>query len=630
MCGWGVCQSYILPCRFNSYNDKMFLALTANQEIWDKSQKILFLGEWCKLYSQREVLENLEYETLPDCSSDFDDFEDVLSYIDEIYERNLTLLADELNRLHSVNHSKEYWRKVVGPWLRIFTETLYERYLIIKNAERSNKVTSTILRKFNYESAVPFDLNDLVYRIYTDNYNEYLFGRIIREINPFTYFETDSIVKIDNFFKPINGLSGSPTESNRYKKIFNKILDIYSLHIPLQFNSILLCQTYMSNWDLISLALKLRQLPLNINIIPYHCNNNYISKNLRSNIHISTKNCDEFERLLSRLIPEQIPRCFVENYAEISQSIKKIDENANVIFLTNGIFDIGLSFLSADICESGGRLIETQHGGHFGSGAYNLQEELQKKTSDIFLSWGWSDAQKKVFPMSTGTKFNYVKAIAKERATKERNNILLIEYLFPRYYYTTLLYVSISSNYLQYINEQHVFYSSLTNATKLQVKVRFPEVPDYGWDIKQRWLDRFPEVDLNSSGLSLYDQLKESKLAIVTMNQTTILECLVGNIPTIAFWNPNIEKLRPSAQPYFDKLHEVGILHYTPQSAAKLVNEIYEDPMKWWMQPEIQQAKDEFCYQFARTSDDWMDQLAAVLKEQLALAKKEMKAKSKK
>ena len=132
----------------------------------------------------------------------------------------------------------------------------------------------------------------------------------------------------------------------------------------------------------------------------------------------------------------------------------------------------------------------------------------------------------------------------------------------------------------------------------------------------QRWLDKFHKIDMNSNGLSFYDQLKECKLAIVTMNETTILECFVGNIPTIAFWNTNFWKLRSSAQPYFDKLHEVGILHYTPQSAAELVNEIYEDPMKWWMQPEIQEAKDTFCYHFARTSDDALDQLAKFLKKE--------------
>lgn len=234
------------------------------------------------------------------------------------------------------------------------------------------------MRKFDYESTVPFELNDLVDRIYTDNYNEYLFGCIIREINPFPYVETENAVKFENDFKYVNTLSGSPTETNIFKKIRIKISDIYSLHIALKYNSTLLCQTYMSNWDLILLALKLKQLPIIINRIPYQCINKSISKDMRSNIHLGTKNCDEFECLICKLIPELIPRCLVENYAEISQSIKRISKKTKVIFLTNGIYEIGLSFLSAELCEKGGILIETQHGGHFGSGAYNIQGELQK------------------------------------------------------------------------------------------------------------------------------------------------------------------------------------------------------------------------------------------------------------
>ena len=608
----------------------MFLALTANQEIWDKSQKILFLGEWCKLYSQREVLENLEYETLPDPFSEIVDFESVLSYIDAIYERNLALLADELNRLHSVNHSKRYWRIVVGPWLRIFIETLYERYLIIKNAERSNNVTGTRLRKFDSASVVPFELKDFFNRIVTDDYNEYLFGRIIREINPFPYSEKGDIVIFESNYMPVNTLSGSTTESNIFKKTLIKVLDFYSLYLPLKYNSILFCQTYISNFDLILLALKQRQFPLIINRIPYKYSKQPISNYLRNRINYDTENCDEFERLLRKLIPEQIPLCFIENYADISQSIKKIGVNAKVTFLTSGFYDIGLSFLSAELSEKGGRLIETQHGGGFGSGAYSLHEELQKKSSDLFLSWGWSDTQKNVLPMSTGTKFNDVKVIAEKRNATNDKYMLLIEYLFPRYYYSIIYASSIASMYLQYLNEQHDFYSSLMAEIRSQIHVRFPHSQEYGWDIRERWLDKFPDIDLNSNGLSFYDQLKECKLAIVTLNSTTLLECLVANIPTVVFLNSSFDKIRSSAQPYYDKLTEVGILHYTPQSAAKLVNEIYEDPMKWWMQPEIQQAKDEFCYQFARTSDDWMDQFVDVLKNQLALAKKGMKAKSEK
>ena len=35
----------------------------------------------------------------------------------------------------------------------------------------------------------------------------------------------------------------------------------------------------------------------------------------------------------------------------------------------------------------------------------------------------------------------------------------------------------------------------------------------------------------------------------------------------------------------------IGIMYYTPESAAKKVNEISQDPLAWWHQPEIQDAK---------------------------------------
>ena len=51
-----------------------------------------------------------------------------------------------------------------------------------------------------------------------------------------------------------------------------------------------------------------------------------------------------------------------------------------------------------------------------------------------------------------------------------------------------------------------------------------------------------------------------------------------------------------------------GILHDTCESAANKVNEIYEDPMSWWMSDKIQEAREQFCYRFARTSDNWVSE----------------------
>ena len=99
---------------------------------------------------------------------------------------------------------------------------------------------------------------------------------------------------------------------------------------------------------------------------------------------------------------------------------------------------------------------------------------------------------------------------------------------------------------------------------------------------------------------------KKLAFAIVTDSGGLVEEASYFNIPTIIFWNPCQWELRPDAQPYYDELRRVGILHDTPESAAKKANEVCDNTISWWHQPEIQAVKDQFCHQFARTSDDWL------------------------
>jgi len=113
----------------------------------------------------------------------------------------------------------------------------------------------------------------------------------------------------------------------------------------------------------------------------------------------------------------------------------------------------------------------------------------------------------------------------------------------------------------------------------------------------------------------MYEQMRECRLFIGNNNGTTYLEAFAANFPSILFWNPVQWELRESAKPFFDDLQRVGILHYTPETAAELVNDIYEDPMSWWMQDEVQMAKNNFCYEFARTSKNWLKEWAGFLKQ---------------
>tara|TARA_B100001123_G_scaffold446339_2_gene600467 strand:+ start:452 stop:700 length:249 start_codon:yes stop_codon:yes gene_type:complete len=41
------------------------LATTTNHHYWDKNQKILFLGEWCRICNQKFIWSELNQEVLP-------------------------------------------------------------------------------------------------------------------------------------------------------------------------------------------------------------------------------------------------------------------------------------------------------------------------------------------------------------------------------------------------------------------------------------------------------------------------------------------------------------------------------------------------------------------------------------
>lgn len=44
---------------------KRLLVTTALEETWDTNDSMLFLGEWCKRYSRRDVWQAINYEALP-------------------------------------------------------------------------------------------------------------------------------------------------------------------------------------------------------------------------------------------------------------------------------------------------------------------------------------------------------------------------------------------------------------------------------------------------------------------------------------------------------------------------------------------------------------------------------------
>jgi len=56
-------------------------------------------------------------------------------------------------------------------------------------------------------------------------------------------------------------------------------------------------------------------------------------------------------------------------------------------------------------------------------------------------------------------------------------------------------------------------------------------------------------------------------------------------------------------------LRKVKIVHNSPEEAAKFVNKNYNNLEKWWNSQLVQEAKNKFCYKFARQSNSPLNDL---------------------
>jgi putative transferase (TIGR04331 family) len=232
----------------------MLLVTTPDQRFWKTGQKILFLGEWCRLYSQKNVWSKLNHEVLPYHWNDREKLYKDYQYLSLLYEAYLIQLAEQLNNLHRTDFSLRYWRIVVGPWLYNFIEILYDRYLSICAAEKTTKVTDLLLPKSNASDWIVKDLPALKEMGSTDPFNQYLYSEIIRFSGKLSYNTIDCPV---NNQQETHRTDPHSTLKGLFINLSRKLNNLW----PNQINQIIFVHSYIKPMDLIRLQLSLGQYP---------------------------------------------------------------------------------------------------------------------------------------------------------------------------------------------------------------------------------------------------------------------------------------------------------------------------------------------------------------------------------
>lgn len=564
-----------------------------------RSQEIIFLGEWCKLYEYN--LSNLS-ETIT-IKYHWDDrlkLKRDYYLLDTLYEKLLLELAKDLNKIHQIEFSIQYWRILIGPWLGYFIHIIYDRWYMIKIASNEFSNLSTIILKVNNIDLVPRDMNNFNELYTSDLWNHYIYGKIIEKFNSIKVFFKESkcdAKKIENAY----------TFNQKIKLLYAKYINIFS-----KKSKYFIINTYLSKYNLFKLLLNLKILPAPNSSFPVKTEFFSKSKRCFNVISKGILNENNFEDILRTLIIDQIPISYVESFTELSKMSKKLNwpHSPKTIFTSNSqnSDDIFKEYSARCIELQNTKLIIGQHGGHYGIGAFNFNEKHEIKISYKYLSWGWTNTNSNVYPIGQ-LKIN--KTIKKN--ISQNKYLVLVTATFPRYSY--FLYSAIiASQWLYYFNDQCEFINNLHDDIKEKSIVRLYK-NDYNWEQEKRWKHEFPKILLSDGKKSISHELKKCKLFVSTYNATTYLESINLNLPTVIFWDLNYWEICESSIPYFENLKKVGIFHDNPKSAAKHINHIWENVDEWWNSTEVIEAIENFKNNYNIKSNYLVQSIAKIIKD---------------
>lgn len=575
---------------------KIFLATTALEAFWDKNSKNgLFLGEWCKLYSKRNSYKSIYWDTLEYIWQDEKEIDNGIIYCEAIYQNILKKLHNSLNTYHNLNQDLRYWDIILKPWLLPYIQIIYDKYRHIKLAQE--KYVNIYTYSLDEDSYSFINTPSIFLQKITtsDEYNLQLYSQIIQ------------FLEIENRTKKLetedNNLNIEFKSSNK-----EKLLRFISKIVNKVFNkdSILMVSPYFKYNSL----KKYIALSFQSNFLLVFDNLSYDIKvdtkiNLPKRIELFRNNSlDEFKNLVYKTLIYNFPTIYLEGFLDFRTKVLKLPiEKSKIIYSTNALH--GNEIFKFYVAENYKKLLITygQHGGNIGIDKVNIPEEIEKSFCDIYFTYGWRDKKTKVLPR----ELEIINSFDNEK-------IIYIMTVLPRYFYR-FVYQEDSAKILDYIENTKEFLKSFNLISKLTIR---PYMQDYQWSIKERLLEINSDLKFDNHA-NYYKQIQDAKIVIFDHMHTGYLETLSMNIPTVIIIPQNIYHFRESAKPYIQLLKDVNILFENPIEAAEFVEIVYGNVASWWQSDNVQRVREEFCYQYARTSsswaDDWVEEFNSILKK---------------
>ncbi|MHB8108772.1 MAG: LIC12162 family transferase [Syntrophorhabdaceae bacterium] len=574
----------------------VFLATTAVDEFWDKSRRLVFLGEWCKLYNKGQLWGNISSETVPFQWDSTEKTEKGILYCQGVLGRFYRKVTRVLNEYHGIDKDERFYKLLLGTWPFHFIHQLYDKYSHLKKVrEIYPEVDTWCLHPDQHY--IPIDYEDycnVSLNYGDDRYQLQIYSDMIEAMGLLSsrrmlstplvqkkiYKNKGNKLSISNMCRAITSRL-SRDDSVCISAVPLTVREFFSLWARLRSSM------YVDNFDM--------DLEVNMNIdIKY-----------RSESHRGL-DADEFEMILSSVAIKHIPLLLLEGMKDITgQVLSKVRKLPTAVLTAqlgnNTARNVYLANKYREI-----RIYGLQHGGGYGIDKLNSQELYERDVSDLFFVAGWGNGEK--------TKsLSNIKFIPRNFSNHKAKDILFCLNDLPRFVYR-LHFVPMASMYnREYLPDAISFAKKLNNKKELIIRL-YPDPARYGNCTDERIKDELPEIRFDDGKRSFHNALSASRLYVSNYFNTSFLEALAANVPSIVFLNKNIFSFSDEARPYIENLYEVEMLQTSPASAANFVDRIYGDVDSWWQSRSVREARRFFIERYIYCAKNWAEEWRVMFK----------------
>ena len=529
----------------------------------------------------------------PEILSQVDDAE--FAEFQSISESVFQGLVRELNRVHGTQHPVRFWRIVCGAWFLQFAQVWYLRWKVAGEVFREHGVLTCQRIDVSWQDLLPVTHDEASLLFATDIWNHIAYCDAFEFVAK-SNFDQQRIISPDRnrdlteYRAVIN--YGLPSQSTK-----SKLESVLAKISPRP--KVVLAGVVQSRAALVAMHLRLGALPrlwrFSAKLTPQP-----INASLRDQVRLPVNPTGGFAEFLAKSISRHLPTVYFEGFENLTKQTfaeNILSKPPRAIF-TNTLLHRSEQFklwCATFVTQGHTKLFSGQHGGGYGVSRFvGWSEEYELAVVDKFLSWATVSNLEKTEPCCVQAQLDDL---------TPANDGQLLVVLGPVTRNSDIygmLAVQSNSNYFKLLAD---FVRALPNYVRTQTLVRPKNASAtrkparVGANQISNIFEQDIAIDLG--GQSLNQRLANSRLAVVTYNETTIPANLMANFPTVALWDPKYVRLNDQATAVYAELLKAKILFHSPTDAAQHIATIWSDVGGWWSSELVQSARLKYCDHYA-------------------------------